>query len=151
VITLPLRFFCSPHAVQGRAIHMGRPLTSKRTSTASAWRVAMATMVAFQVQCRSSPVQRSATWKSSYMQSSVTGQVREGKASSCVCAWPRSTERLYQVKALRIPNPARGAVTSRAVSLRHCRGICGYCETSNWSYFNLSGNAIAIMAMSALA
>src|ERR1700678_1312139 len=48
-------------------IHMGRPLTSKRMSTASAWRVAMATMVPFQRQCRSSPVQRSVTWKSSYM------------------------------------------------------------------------------------
>src|ERR1700678_4187676 len=47
---------------------MGRLFTSKRTSTASAWRVAMATTVPFQVQCRSSPLQRSATWKSSYMQ-----------------------------------------------------------------------------------
>jgi hypothetical protein len=30
--------------------------------------VAMATMLAFHEQCRSSPLQRSVTWKSSYMQ-----------------------------------------------------------------------------------
>src|ERR1700733_1309081 len=71
-MTLPVRFFCSTQAVAGRAIHMGRSLTSKRTSMASAWRVAMATMLAFQRQCRSSPVQRSETWKSSYMISRVT-------------------------------------------------------------------------------
>ena len=47
-MTLPVRSFCATQAVEGRAIHMGRPLTSKRTSTASAWRVAMATMVPFQ-------------------------------------------------------------------------------------------------------
>src|SRR5882757_7702630 len=67
-MTLPERFFCSSEAVQGRAIHMGRPFTLKRTSTASAWRVAIATMLAFHEQCRSSPLQRSVTWKSSYMQ-----------------------------------------------------------------------------------
>ena len=70
-MTLPVRFFCSTQAVQGSAIHMGRPLTSKRMSTASAWRVAMATIVPFQRQCRSSPLQRSVTWKSSYMPLSV--------------------------------------------------------------------------------
>src|ERR1700721_2980426 len=52
------------------AIHKGRLFTSKRTSTASACRVAMATTFAFQRQCRSSLVQRSITWKSSYMASS---------------------------------------------------------------------------------
>src|SRR3974390_2337571 len=66
-MTLPERFFCSIHAVHGKAIHMGRPFTSKRTSTASAWRVAIATTLAFQRQTSSSPVHRSVTLKSSYI------------------------------------------------------------------------------------
>jgi hypothetical protein len=51
----------------GMAIQTGLPLTAKRMSVASAWRVAMATMVPFQTQWRGSPVQRSVTVKSSYM------------------------------------------------------------------------------------
>src|SRR5690242_1200201 len=85
-MTLPDRFFCSTHAAQGSAIHMGRPFTSNRTSTASAWRVAMATILAFQLQCRSSPVQRSLTWKFSYMESAYrvgwAGSNRKGDAGA---------------------------------------------------------------------
>src|ERR1700736_5369257 len=66
-MTKPVRRFCSTQARLGMAIQTGRPLTAKRISVASAWRVAMATTVPFQVQCSSSPVQRSVTLKSSYM------------------------------------------------------------------------------------
>src|ERR1700723_2364586 len=95
-MTLPVRFFCSTQAEAGMAIHMGRPLTSKRMSMASAWRVAMATMLAFQRQCRSSLVQRSDTWKSSYMKSRVTLrrgvlQGKEGKRDKGTC---RDTKRI---------------------------------------------------------
>src|ERR1035438_9529655 len=79
-MTLPERFFCSTQAVEGRAIHMGLPFTSKRTSTASAWRGAMATMLPFQRQCRASPLQRSVTWKSSYMQIAYRPGLRNSKA-----------------------------------------------------------------------
>src|SRR5271154_1289312 len=70
-MTLPVRRFCSTQAVLGRAIQTARPLTAKRTSVASAWRVAMATTVPFQEQCSSSPVQRSVTLKSSYIATSL--------------------------------------------------------------------------------
>jgi hypothetical protein len=66
-MTLPVRRFCSTQATLGRAIQSGRPLTAKRISVASAWRVAMATMVPFHVQWSGSAVQRSVTVKSSYM------------------------------------------------------------------------------------
>src|SRR5271170_195962 len=66
-MTWPVRRFCSTQARFGMAIQTGRPLTAKRMSVASAWRVAMATIVPFQTQCRSSPVQRSVILKSSYM------------------------------------------------------------------------------------
>gem|GEM_PF-5776138 len=66
-MTLPLRRFCSIQARLGMAIQRGLPLTAKRMSVASAWRVAMATMVPFQTQWRGSEVQRSVATKSSYM------------------------------------------------------------------------------------
>src|ERR1035441_7266756 len=66
-MTLPVRRFISTQARLGRAIQTGFPETSKRMSVASAWRVAMATMVPRQVQWSGSPVQRSVTVKSSYM------------------------------------------------------------------------------------
>src|ERR1035438_472594 len=66
-MTLPLRRFCSTQARFGRAIQTGFPLTAKRMSVASAWRVAMATTVPFQRQWSCSPVKRSLTVKSSYM------------------------------------------------------------------------------------
>src|SRR5580692_2342887 len=72
-MTLPLRRFCSTQAMLGRAIQTGLRLTEKRMSVASAWRVAMATIVPFQTQRRDSPVQRSVTVKSSYMQPAYQG------------------------------------------------------------------------------
>src|ERR1700736_2132498 len=82
-MTKPVRRFCSTQARLGMAIQTGRPLTAKRISVASAWRVAMATTVPFQVQCSSSPVQRSVTLKSSYMALSRVVQGEGlGKAAS---------------------------------------------------------------------
>src|SRR5580698_5326888 len=66
-MTKPVRRFISTQARLGMAIQTGRPFTAKRMSVASAWRVAMATTVPFQVQWRGSAVQRSFTVKSSYM------------------------------------------------------------------------------------
>src|SRR5580704_10309256 len=66
-MTYPVRRFCSTHARLGMAIQTGLPLTAKRMSVASAWRVAIATTVPFQLQWSCSPVQRSVTLKSSYM------------------------------------------------------------------------------------
>src|SRR3984957_14684846 len=80
-MTYPVRRFCSTQARLGIAIQTGLPLTAKRMSVASAWRVAMATTVPFHVQWSSSPVQRSVTLKSSYMiVSSLVQPRRMGKA-----------------------------------------------------------------------
>src|SRR5579875_3931963 len=79
VMTLPLRRFCSTQAVLGMAIQRGRSLTAKRMSVASAWRVAMATTVAFQTQWSCSPVQRSVATKSSYIGLRVDGCAGRGK------------------------------------------------------------------------
>src|ERR1700733_1570491 len=70
-MTWPERSFCSTQARAGKAIQTGWPLTSKRMSTASACRVAMATTFAVHRQCRSSWVQWSITWKSSYIITSL--------------------------------------------------------------------------------
>src|ERR1700733_10393347 len=84
-MTKPVRRFCSTQARFGMAIQTGRPLTAKRMSVASAWRVAMATTVPFQVQWRGSAVQRSATVKSSYMAlSRVVQGWCESKVAGCL-------------------------------------------------------------------
>src|SRR5579862_5530088 len=67
VITRLVRFAYSTHAGCGIAIHTGCPLTRNLMSTASAWRVAIATISAWYRQCSFSAVHRSVTWKSSYI------------------------------------------------------------------------------------
>src|ERR1700693_1896487 len=63
-MALPVRFLYSTHAGCGSATQTGRPSTRNLISTASAWRVAMATIKAWYRQCAGFFLQRSVAVKS---------------------------------------------------------------------------------------
>src|SRR6185437_13228465 len=67
VIIRLVRFWYSAHAGKGSATQTGRPSTRNLMSTASAWRVATATISAWYRQWTCFLVQRSVAWKSLYM------------------------------------------------------------------------------------